>query len=96
MPKKQRGCQAIDKLGVVHGTEGGFSHVPTPRKGNSVMTGPWHGGWKLEVDHSHAKQKCDVVTVRAMNCDLAAGGHGSTSLTVLKGRLHVLSKSFTP
>lgn len=48
MPKNQEGCQAINKLGVVHGTEGGFSPVPTPGKGNSRMIGPWDGGQKLD------------------------------------------------
>lgn len=48
---------------------------PPAGNGNLAMRGQRRGGWKLETDHSHAKEKCDVATTRVMNHnDLAAGG----------------------
>lgn len=53
----------------------GSAVSPHPGNGNSVMTGPRCGGWKLGTDRSHPKQKHDVVTGRVMNHnELSAGG----------------------
>lgn len=42
-------------------------------------------GAGLELDHFHARHKCDISTLRAMNqSNLAAGGEDSSSLKIFK------------
>lgn len=71
---------------MVRVAEGGLGCVPTPGNGDLAMTGPQGGAWKLETDHSPAKEECDVTTTKAMNHnDLAAGvGGGEDSSFLLR------------